>query len=88
MGKGIVRVSYDLLKHALSLPDGTIILAVRDVQDGFVIERGAFFDIKLVHPELADVHMLETIRYYNPQFRDELVDGEHYETHFVSWDIE
>ena len=85
MGKGLIRVSYDLLKHALYLPEDTIILAVRDGQDHFRIERGAEFEIKLVHPDLRDVNEFEMLPFYAPQFASVLEDGEHYVAKFLAW---
>lgn len=85
MHKGLIRVSYALLRHALHLPEDTTILAVRDAQDNFRIEHGTFFEIKLVHPALRDVNEFEMLPFYDPQFGCVLEDGEHYVTKFLAW---
>ena len=85
MGKGLIRVSYDLLRHALYLPEDTIILAIRDAQDNFRTEPGTWFEIKLVHPDLPDADEFEMLRFHNPQFGSVLEDGEHYVPKFLGW---
>ena len=85
MHKGLIRVSYDLLREVLRLPEDTIILAVRDAQDNFLIEHGTFFEIKLVHPDLRDVNEFEMLPFYDPQFASVLEDGEHYVAKFLAW---
>ena len=89
MGKGIVRISFELIVQALGFPEGTQILGARQPLDDFLFNRFPnTLEVKLTHADLPPTLDGEIIRYYDPQFRGELVDGEHYETRFVSWNPE
>ncbi len=70
----------------LYLPKETTILATQDGKQDISFAGAHWLDIKVSHPDLPERKEGERIAQHDPQFRSELVDGEHYETHFVSWD--
>lgn len=84
MGKGRMRISYELLVELLALPTGTRILETRDVEDFTMNAERDTLEIKLSCPDLPEVPEGEIIRLYAPQYSNTWHPA-YTETQFDQW---